>query len=98
VRSPASLVAAVVTTATTVASLALPALAQQAPPPGPPPADPVGDYRWALYSACTVAFLAITAFLVFTHLRTRKAAEQIGVLERRLDALEGPPPPREHGT
>lgn len=94
-RSPASLVVAA---AASVASLALPALAQQAPPPYPPSADPVGDYRWALYSACTVAFLAITAFLVFTHLRTRKAAEQIGVLERRLDALEGPPPPKKHGT
>ena len=83
-RFPASLAIA----AAAVASWALPALAQQAPPSAPPAADPVGDYRWALYSACTVAFLAITAFLVFTHLRTRKAAEQIGILERRLDALE----------
>lgn len=91
-RSPASLVVtrvvARVVAWAVVASLALPALAQQVPPAAPPAADPVGDYRWALYSACTVAFLAITAFLVFTHLRTRKAAEQIGLLERRLDALE----------
>ena len=73
-----------------VALAAGPALAQGADPP-PPAADPVGDYRWAVYAACTVAFAAITAFLVLTHLRTRRAAEALSDLERRLDALESPP-------
>lgn len=52
-------------------------------------APPAADYRWALYTACTVAFAAIVVFLVLTHAKARRAAEEISSLERRLDALEG---------
>jgi hypothetical protein len=62
--------------------------------PGAPPqesGDPVNDFRWAVYLACTLAFAAIVVYLVVTHFRAAKSAEAMADLERRLDALEGRP-------
>ena len=77
---------------TALAAAAAPAWAQDGG--APPRADPIGDYRWAVYTACTVAFAAITAFLLVTHARSRRAADELASLERRLDALENAPPGR----
>lgn len=61
------------------------AVAQDA---APEPAPNTGDYRWAIYTSCSVVFAAIAVYLVTTHGRAAAAANEIGTLERRLDELE----------
>lgn len=78
--------AAVAALAAVHLAAAAPALAQDDAPPSNPE-----DYRWAIYTSCTVAFAAIVAFVVFTHGRARKASEDLAALERRLDELEKGP-------
>ena len=51
-----------------------------------------GDYRWAIYTSCTVVFAAIGIYLISTHGRAAAAARELGVLERRLDELESGSP------
>jgi bacteriorhodopsin len=65
--------------------LASPALAQD---PAAPAASNPADYRWAIYTSCTVAFVAIAAYLVMTHGRAAKVSEEVAAVERRLDELE----------
>jgi len=57
----------------------------EAPAPNPT------DYRWAVYTACTVVFALLAAYLVMTHRKAAAAAEELGSIERRLDELEGKP-------
>lgn len=66
-------------------ALASPALAQDG---APPDYQTIGDYRWALYTACSLVFLAIAVYLVMTHQRGAKLGEDIEHLERRIDELE----------
>jgi hypothetical protein len=62
------------------------ALAQDGAPPAPS-SDPE-DYRWAIYTSCSALFAAVVLFLLVSHARARRASEEIGALERRLDDLE----------
>jgi bacteriorhodopsin len=62
---------------------AAPALAEDAAPASNPE-----DYRWAIYTSCTVAFVAIAVYLVVTHGRAAKVSEDVSAVERRLDDLE----------
>jgi hypothetical protein len=48
----------------------------------------VDDYRWALYTACSVVFVAIAVYLVMTHRSGAKLGEDISHLEGRIDQLE----------
>ena len=73
------------TTALLVALLAAPALAEDA---AVEQYQTVGDYRWALYTACSLVFLCITVFLVMTHKTGAKLGEDVEHLERRIDDLE----------
>ena len=68
-----------------VVLLAAPALAQDA---APTEYQTIGDYRWAVYTACSLVFLAITVYLVMTHKTGAKLGEDIEHLERRIDGLE----------
>ena len=69
--------------ATVAALTACPdALAQDGGPP------PVSDTRWAVYTACSLTFLAIVVYLIASHRRAAKAAEELAHLERRVAALE----------
>ena len=61
------------------------ALAEDAPAPAP--ASPE-NYRWAIYTSCTVAFVAIAIYLVITHKRAGAASEEMDAIERRLEDLE----------
>ena len=54
----------------------------------PMPAPNTGDYRWAIYTSCSVVFVAIGIYLITTHGRAAAAARELGILERRLDELE----------
>ncbi len=56
---------------------------------GPNQSDPVGDYRDKLYIACTLVFVAITVFLILTHRRMSRTAEDVELLENRVAGLEG---------
>jgi len=49
---------------------------------------PVSDYRWAVYTACTLVFLAIIVYLVSAHRRMSRAADDVAHLERRVKTLE----------
>lgn len=71
-----------------VAVAALPALAQEPGPAQPTTAGPSSDYRWALYTSCTVVFAAITVYLVITRNRAAAVADDVAAIERRLDDLE----------
>lgn len=73
-------------TALLVALLAVPALAQDG---ASTEYQTIGDYRWALYTACSLVFLCIAVFLVMTHKTGAKLGEDIEHLERRIDELEG---------
>lgn len=53
-----------------------------------PTASEPENYRWAIYTSCTVAFVAIVAYLIVTHLRAAAVAESLSAVERRLDELE----------
>ena len=46
-----------------------------------------GDYRWAVYTACSLAFGAIIVFLVLSHKRGAKLDEDLQHAERRLDGF-----------
>jgi len=65
--------------------LSAPAFAQDAPSGGPA----IVDYRWSVYMACTLVFLAIIVYLVSAHRRMTRAAEDLSHVERRVQALEG---------
>lgn len=69
---------------TLVALLAAPALAQDSGSGG----APVADYRWAVYMSCTLVFLAIIIYLISSHRRMARAAEDVSHVERRVKALE----------
>jgi hypothetical protein len=47
------------------------------------------DYRNKVYIACSVVFLLIIAFLVMTHRRNARVADDVAQLERRLGELQG---------
>ncbi len=64
-----------------IVALAMPAFA--ADDPAPPE-----DYRWAVYTGCSLVFGAIVVFLVTTHMRGARLAEDLDRLGRRVDALE----------
>ncbi|MCE9636181.1 MAG: hypothetical protein K8T90_10805 [Planctomycetes bacterium] len=66
--------------------LAATALAQDA---DPAPVSNPADYRWAIFTSCSVAFAAIIVYLVVTHNRAASVANDVAALERRLDELEG---------
>ncbi len=72
-------------TALLLALLAAPALAEDA---AAEQVQTVGDYRWALYTACSFVFVCITVYLVMTHRRGAKLGEDIEHLERRIADLE----------
>lgn len=46
-----------------------------------------GDTRWAVYTACTLVFISIIAYLLTTHKRLRAATEDLAHVERRVEAL-----------
>ena len=71
-----------------VALLALPARAQDG---AAAPYQTVGDYRWAVYTACSLVFLAITVYLVMSHRSGAKLGDDIAHLERRIDDIERGP-------
>jgi len=48
----------------------------------------VDDYRWALYTSCSVVFVAIAVYLVMTHRSGAKLGEDIAHLEGRIGELE----------
>ena len=54
----------------------------------PTTAGPSSNYRWALYTSCTVVFAAITVYLVMTRNRAAAVADDVAAIERRLDDLE----------
>jgi hypothetical protein len=60
------------------------AFAQDAPPVAAPPSD----YRWAIYTSCTVVFAAMVVYMVVTHNRAAAVAADVEAIERRLDDLE----------
>ena len=68
-----------------VALLAAPALAEDSAEQ----LQTVGDYRWALYTSCSLVFICITVYLVMTHKNGAKLGEDVEHLERRIDDLEG---------
>jgi len=68
-----------------VALATAPAMAQDGSYPG---GQTAGDYRWALYTACSLVFLAIVVYLVMTHKTGAKLSDDIAHLERRIDELE----------
>lgn len=71
---------------TALAALAAsPAFAQGDAPAAPPSQE---NYRWSIYTSCTVAFVAIAVYLVITHRRAAEASEELDAVERRLDDLE----------
>ena len=48
-----------------------------------------GDpHTWAIWTACSVFFAALTVFLIATHRRTARETSRIATLERRLDEAE----------
>ncbi len=49
----------------------------------------VSDYRWSLYTACSLVFATIVGYLIISHLSGAKLAEDIEHLERRVADLEG---------
>lgn len=55
----------------------------------PAPVSNPADYRWAIYTSCTVAFGAMIVYLVVTHNRAASVSNDVAALERRLDELEG---------
>lgn len=47
-----------------------------------------GNYRWALYTSCAVAFAVLIVWMIANHRRGGAAAEEMSAIERRLDELE----------
>ena len=46
------------------------------------------DYRFRVYTACTLVFLCFTVFLLGSHARDRRAREDLDQLQRRISDLE----------
>lgn len=60
------------------------------------PTLPAPDYRSKLYLACTLVFACLVVLVVISHRRSQKVRQDLTLLERRLDSLEGgetPPAP-----
>ena len=72
-------------TALLVPLLAATALAQDA---SYPEGQTVGDYRFHVYVACSLVFVAITVYLVLTHGKGARLADEIAHVERRIETLE----------
>jgi hypothetical protein len=46
------------------------------------------DYRFRVYTACTLVFVCFTVFLLLSHQQDRRAREELDHLQRRLAELE----------
>ncbi len=73
---------AVPTVAALLAIFAAPAFAQGA---GNAPSS---DYRWAVYTGCSLVFVCILVYLFVTHRKGAALSEDLAHLERRIDSLE----------
>ena len=73
-----------ITAAVLALLLASPALAEEAGGG----AAPVDDYRWAVYTACSVVFVAMAVYLILTHKNGANLEDDIAHLEGRIADLE----------
>ena len=51
-------------------------------------AAPVDDYRWAVYTSCSVVFISMAVYLILTHRNGARLDDEIAHLEGRINDLE----------
>jgi hypothetical protein len=51
-------------------------------------AAPVDDYRWAVYTSCSVVFISMAVYLILTHRNGARLDGEIAHLEGRINDLE----------